>query len=285
MISFSKAPRILVTGAGGYLGAHIVNELRARGHSVTGSGRHPNPGDPGWVQCDLLDRAGTDYLLESTRPDVIIHAAAQVPKGIGDYNDDATGSVQMVENIIASRPNSLFLISSMTVYGNGVSGRISESMPLNPSSSYAQGKVDAENLARRSGVPGYAIRIPGLYGPPRKGGLVYNTLAAIRRKEIPSLPASPLTWAAMDVRDAARAISTLVPGAPDRFTPINIGYSGAVSINRLIRILQLELGFDFEYATVHPEFEFDLGLFEEIANYALPPFETAIRHFSRQSDA
>lgn len=74
MASNLGAARILVTGGSGFLGSHVVEELRARGASevvVSRSREH-----------DLVDPAATRALFERVRPDLVFHLAAKVG-GIG----------------------------------------------------------------------------------------------------------------------------------------------------------------------------------------------------------
>ena len=59
--------RLLVTGAGGQLGRELVDAARDVGHDVVGLAKS---------ELDITDRAAVDTAVKSSRPDVIIHAAA-----------------------------------------------------------------------------------------------------------------------------------------------------------------------------------------------------------------
>jgi len=65
---------VLVTGGEGFLGSHVVEELRARGY--------PEPLVPHYPEIDLVDPRAVQALLERTQPSLIIHLAAKVG-GIG----------------------------------------------------------------------------------------------------------------------------------------------------------------------------------------------------------
>ncbi len=65
---------VLVTGGDGFLGSHVVEELRARGY--------PEPIVPHYPEVDLIDPRAVRALFERTRPELIIHLAAKVG-GIG----------------------------------------------------------------------------------------------------------------------------------------------------------------------------------------------------------
>src|SRR5439155_24663923 len=63
----------VVTGGTGFLGNHVVSEIRARGAQVVA---------PRKREYDLVDPAGARRLVSETRPDVVVHLAARVG-GIG----------------------------------------------------------------------------------------------------------------------------------------------------------------------------------------------------------
>jgi GDP-L-fucose synthase len=88
--------RIVVTGGAGFLGSHVVEELRRRGASEIVVPRKKD--------YDLVDRAAARKLLEDARPDLVVHLAARVG-GIGAnrenpgsfFFDNLMMGVQLIE--------------------------------------------------------------------------------------------------------------------------------------------------------------------------------------------
>jgi nucleoside-diphosphate-sugar epimerase len=184
---------ILVTGASGYLGQHVVAVLAARGiaHVPTcGSG------DVG-VACHLLWLKAVKRLIETVEPSQIIHCAAVVPKTPEDYHDwDATiESAIMAANVALYAQCPIVFASSLTAE--------------HPASAYARGKAAAELLLRPEDR---IVRLPGLYGPPRQSGAIYAAEQAIARGERPVLPEPD--WAVAHVRDAAEHLVAVALGEP-----------------------------------------------------------------------
>lgn len=266
--------RILVTGSEGFLGRTLVPRLHELGADVVPTARREGSGT---VRVDLTIPTAIQEVVDDYRPDWVIHCAASVPRSLEQYGDDSAAalSVGMTENVIAACPRRLLFISSMTVYGVPETLPVSEDVALQPVTAYALGKAKAEQLVASSGIPGYAARIPGLYGGDRKSGLVYNLVATLKEGREPSLPNKPLLWSAMDVGDAVEAITGLLATAPSNFQAVNIGYAGEVSINAMAEALSARAGCSSTYSVQHPSFSYNLNRYKALTGKGTKTFEQA----------
>jgi dTDP-L-rhamnose 4-epimerase len=124
--------RILVTGAAGFIGSHVVDAALAAGHDVTGLDSlaemtHDTrpaywPDDAELIVGDIRDATLLNRVLENV--DVVCHQAAMVGHGTGlpdlpAYSDvNVTGTAVLLE-AMGRRVPRLVLASSMVVYGEG----------------------------------------------------------------------------------------------------------------------------------------------------------------------
>jgi UDP-glucose 4-epimerase len=178
--------RVLVTGAAGFIGSHLVDRLVADGHRVTGlddlsTGKLSNLATArrskrfGFSNFDITS---TDLvrLVEREAPDVVLHLAAQmdVRKSVADpLHDTRTnvlGTVNVLEACVRAKvPRVVFASSGGTVYGTPPKLPASERMTLHPASPYGSAKAAGETYVaayqRLHGLPGCSLRLGNVYGP------------------------------------------------------------------------------------------------------------------------
>ncbi len=134
--------RVLVTGADGFVGKHLCRHLREQGDDVVEAHGPPARGaSSGGAPLDVTDPANVREVVETARPEVVIHLALldAAPKG------------------------RLLLIGSAEMYGALPAGaRATEDFPLRPVSPYAASKVAAEvaglQFHRATGLDVVAVR-------------------------------------------------------------------------------------------------------------------------------
>ena len=206
--------KVLVTGAGGFIGSVLVQALRARGrigeHAIAALAiadqRLANaPSDALALEGDLGSEPVLQRIAEF-RPDVVFHLAA-VPGGAAeaDYalgrrvNLDAT--LALFERLAnRERPPVVVYASSIAVYGTTLPDLVTPETPLHPPLTYGAHKLACEILladfSRRGLLDGRSLRLPGIVARPRTpsglaSAFMSDLLHALRAGEPFTCPVSP----------------------------------------------------------------------------------------------
>ena len=191
--------RILVTGAGGFIGRQVVKRARARGWEVTGVARRPCP-EAGWI-ADLR-RPIEDW----PAPDAVIHLAG-VYAGCGP-RELAETDVRIASNLLAwGQPRGVrrwVFASAAEVYGE-IAGKADESWPCRPVIPYGRAKLEIERMFLAAELPELAIcRLGEVYGPDSR---ILNELGGrLRRGFCPWPGDGKVEISFLHVEDAAEAL-------------------------------------------------------------------------------
>ena len=153
--------RALVTGAAGFIGSTLVDRLLADGHPVVSldnfaSGRATNlehlADDSAhvFVEADIVT-ADLDAILDEHRPEVVFHLAAQIDvrRSVSNPQFDASvnvlGTVRLAEAARQAEVRKIVHTSSGgSIYGTPTQFPTPETVPTDPASPYAAGKVSGE---------------------------------------------------------------------------------------------------------------------------------------------
>ncbi len=169
----------LITGAAGFLGSALANQLAREGHQVrglddlsTGDPQALSP-DVHFTRGDVSDRPKLWTLLQEV--DVVYHLAARVsvPESVlypRDYNlVNVGGTVALMEAMRDVGVRRVVLASSGAVYGDLGEQPLSETVTPNPRSPYTVSKLAAEYYVRTIGrlwnIETVGLRIFNAYGP------------------------------------------------------------------------------------------------------------------------
>ncbi|HSD30556.1 MAG TPA: NAD(P)-dependent oxidoreductase, partial [Gemmatimonadales bacterium] len=163
--------RAFVTGATGFVGAHLVDALQRRGDTVVCLVRNAAKARGlGWTGVRLLegDLDMPDALREGCAgAEVVYHVAGRIsarnPEEFLSVNRD--GTARVLEAAGLQPPRRLVYVSSLAVGGPTVPGQpIDETRAPAPVTAYGQSKLAAEELVRASAVPWTIVRPPVVYG-------------------------------------------------------------------------------------------------------------------------
>lgn len=252
-------PIALITGATGFVGRHLIREIRAHTNwQVIGLARTSADfsADVRLIRCDLMDAGAVHRIVSRYRPAYIFHLAAQsyVPRAMASPADTLTnniiGQVNLLEAIRSSGDNPIVLIvSSGEVYGavGAADLPIHESQPLAPRNPYAVSKATQDLLGFQyhasNGVRTIRARPFNHIGPGQDDRFVIGTFARqIVQAEKGQIEPTILTGNLdverdfLDVRDVVRAYRLLAESAPSGEV-FNIASGRSRRIGDLLRML------------------------------------------------
>jgi UDP-glucose 4-epimerase len=239
---------LVVTGAGGFSGSHLVSSLINSGHRVTAvTGRTRGRLDPALAGHPALNIVSGDLSAPVSLPariDAVIHAAARSPApGISARDmvrDNVQATARLVDYARTAGARTFIYLSSLSIYGD-IAGPVVDEMTsiVNPDA-YGMTKYLGEVIIREAGASlrSLSIRLPGVIGP----GSVRNWLTSVVERaragaEIRLFHPDALFNNAVHIHDLCRFIGNLLERAWSGHDVVTIAAAGETTVSQAIEAI------------------------------------------------
>jgi dTDP-glucose 4,6-dehydratase len=261
--------KILVTGACGFIGSHLVESLVRKGHDVKAFTFYNSRGSNGWIdnldkklikKMQIISGDIRDYHFleqQSKNIDVLFHLAAliaipysyQSPKSYIDTNIMGTYNI-----LRCSQKNNIsktIITSTSEVYGTAQKIPITEDHQLSAQSPYAATKIAADQLAlsfyKSYNLPLTILRPFNTFGPRQSARAVIPTIISqlLNKNKILKIgnlsPTRDFTY----VEDTVDAFISAMKGK-NLGEIINVGSKFEISIKDILNIFKKDFGYNFD---------------------------------------
>ena len=261
---------ILITGACGFIGSHLVEKLVRQNHNVRAFTFYNSRNSQGWL--DNIDKKilkdlhlisgdvrDYDFLYKHTKKiDIIFHLAAligipysyQAAKSYIDTN--ITGTYNILNAAKINGVSKTIITSTSEVYGTAQKVPIIENHSLNAQSPYAASKIGADQLAlsfnKSYGLPVTIIRPFNTFGPRQSARAIIPTIITqlLQKKKIIKLgnltPTRDFTY----IEDTVDAFASTIKAKKISGQVINIGNKFEISIKDILKIINKDFGYNFK---------------------------------------
>jgi nucleoside-diphosphate-sugar epimerase len=210
--------RVLVTGASGFVGRALVEELRhgGRAYEVHPLGRRDG---------DLADEGVAERAIAEARPDVVVHSAARI--GIARCEDEPLFALR--SNVLATA-----LVAQAAARHGARLAYVSTADVYEPANLYALTKLWGEQVALHYGPQGLVIlRLANPYGPGSEGALPTMLRQAAAGEPVPAFRGEERSW--LWIGDATRAIRLILESGEDGVFNVASGQA-PVALTKVARL-------------------------------------------------
>ncbi|MFU8870198.1 NAD-dependent epimerase/dehydratase family protein [Natronococcus sp.] len=223
---------VLVTGATGGIGSWTIDRLADEGHDVVGVDVERPPGtrvNAQFYAADLTDQGQTWELVQTVRPDTVVHCASIPYMGVKPGTETFRNNVMCTYNTLVAAGTveaDVVWTSSESIYGTPFAQEvwlpdyfpIDESHPYRPEDAYGLSKVVGEQIAqmavRRYGISVVSVRPSWVNYPGR-----YDTTAIRESFDPTTADRSGNFWSYVDIRDLGSFIQTAIDADVDGHEP------------------------------------------------------------------
>ena len=262
--------QILVTGADGFIGSHLVEALSARGYSVKALSQYNSFNNWGWLETlsckndiEILSGDVRDpFFCQSITKgvDAIFHLAALIaiphsyvaPQSYVETN--IIGTLNICQAALDNNVQRVIHASTSEVYGTAQYVPINEEHPIQPQSPYSASKIGADAMAmsyyNAFDLPLTIARPFNTYGPRQSARAVIPTIItqiASGKKRINLGDTTP-TRDFNYVTDTCFGLLSLLDSSKAIGQTINVGSGSEISIKQLFFLLKNLMNSDVELA-------------------------------------
>jgi nucleoside-diphosphate-sugar epimerase len=257
--------KVLITGADGFTGRYVAQEFKLSSASVFGLMHKAQQIDTvdTVFEANLLDNARLLSVVQTVRPDYVVHLAAIsfVAHGNVDeiYQTNVVGTRNLLQALVDAdvNPKGVLLASSANIYGNASVEVIDESISPSPSNDYAVSKLAMEYMARL-----YMDRLPIILTRPfnytgvgQAGNFLLPKIVEHFRRQAQMIELGNLNVARdfSDVRMVANCYRRLLESPSSAGKVFNMCSGHAYSLMDVLRIAETISGYSMEIR-VNPAF-------------------------------
>jgi UDP-glucose 4-epimerase len=249
--------KLLVTGAGGFIGRAVVDHFAGMHWLVYGIGRTidglPPQSYTTWYQMALPD-SGFATMLRELRPDLLVHAASSaiVGQSVDRPLDDFERSVRVWAHVLEAVRCSgiacrVMLLSSAAVYGNPTNLPIDELQPTIPVSPYGYHKKICEEIAgyyaQLYNVAVCSVRIFSAYGPRLRRQVIWDICRkALTNNTIELIGTGDESRDFIYVGDVAQAIASIAERGDFQAGVYNVASGVSTTIREVAEKIVQALG-------------------------------------------
>lgn len=266
-----KAKNVLVTGADGFIGSHLVEMLIGCGAKIRALSYYNSFNSWGWleqierieavevVSGDIRDPHYCKKITEGI--DYVFHLAALIAipysyQAPGSYLDtNVQGTLNICQAALENDCQKVLLTSTSEVYGTAQYVPIDEKHPLQPQSPYSASKIGADAIAmsyhHSFGLPLTVVRPFNTYGPRQSARAVIPTIItqiAAGTEEIKLGDVSP-TRDFNYVKDTCRGFIDLAGCDAAIGKAVNIGSNFEISVGETLEIIKELMGSKVRFIT------------------------------------
>ena len=243
--------RVLLTGAGGFIGRNALTALRESGFEVHALSRANREDEHGvqWHEGDLLEPDGAEILLSEVRPTHLLHMSWYTEPGLYWNSPEnfqwVRASLSLLQAFAAQGGRRVVMAGTCAEY-DWHHGWCSEAVtPLSPTTIYGACKHALQGMfaaySRHYGLSSAWGRIFFLYGPhEHPSRLVSSVIRALLQGQTADCSSGDQIRDFLHVSDVAAAFVALLDS--DVQGPVNIASGEAVAIKDVVRKIGEKLG-------------------------------------------
>lgn len=160
--------RILITGAGGYIGSNLFQRFRQKGMECLGIDKTPSP-DPKIICFDLQNKLETAKCFNDFKPEIVFHLATHSALAYQNPHSNASGEdFRVLSNILHGVEPACRLVYFSTSYvysGLSIDREVTEEDILKPEHPFGKAKFSFEKLILKEHPESVIFRLFSVFGP------------------------------------------------------------------------------------------------------------------------